>query len=591
MIIKFIFVHLRYINALFIRVFLIILSEILLKYNIVYTDIDYYVFTDGAKHMLSLESPFNRETYRYTPLLSLLMIPNHLIHISYGKFFFIIVDILNGLCIEILLNLQNYFRIKKLEERQKKSSKPKFNPNNKTPIENILNTFSDNNSMNASSEYNNINNVLNSDNNSINSNSNNSNNTNNNVSENDILMEKLKYVFDLLKKLIDNPFATTSLFYLYNPFVINISTRGSADCLIILFILLTLIFIELEIYSLAGIFYGLAVHFKIYPVVYGPAILLYIISKKINFFNSFLSNINKKEDVDANGEVTEDRHGNRNNSEEAPSFIGHTRNQQPKSISKIFPFNLLIRYIHFVKQFFTFRFYWGIFTFFISKIKNFLIAIFTQIKNLFYLIFRYVLNIHAITFFGFMLITFAYLFCVFYLLYGQKFVYEYLLYHVVRKDHRHNYSLFSYLMYLIYTSNFGKILSLLAFLPQVVLIFFSSIFLFKDLNLCLITTTWIFVTFNKVVTAQYYLWYLALLPLIVPYNKMFNTKKIKCLVLFALWLYFEVYWNSLSHDLEYKGENKFYKIWILNIVFFLINCIIIKEVVSDNESLKIIKVD
>lgn len=53
-----------------------------------YTDVDYLVFSDAASLMASGVSPYKRTTYRYSPLLAFLLIPNSLIHRSWGKFLF-----------------------------------------------------------------------------------------------------------------------------------------------------------------------------------------------------------------------------------------------------------------------------------------------------------------------------------------------------------------------------------------------------------------------------------------------------------------------------------------------------------------------
>ena len=93
----------------------------------------------------------------------------------------------------------------------------------------------------------------------------------------------------------------------------------------------------------------------------------------------------------------------------------------------------------------------------------------------------------------------------------------------------------------------------------------------------------IFVAFNKVITAQYFIWYLSLLPLIIEKNKLFSTKKIKGIIMFSIWLFFEIIWNSYSHFLEYNGENKFLEMWIIDLGFFIINSYIIKETISNTQ--------
>jgi len=53
-----------------------------------YTDVDYLVFSDAASLMALGDSPYKRTTYRYSPLLAFLLIPNSIIHRSWGKFLF-----------------------------------------------------------------------------------------------------------------------------------------------------------------------------------------------------------------------------------------------------------------------------------------------------------------------------------------------------------------------------------------------------------------------------------------------------------------------------------------------------------------------
>ena len=83
----------------------IILRLVLLGYGIYhdarlplkYTDVDYYVFTDAVQFVFAGKSPYLRETYRYTPLLTWLLIPTAWPGwFSFGKVVFALGDVAAG---------------------------------------------------------------------------------------------------------------------------------------------------------------------------------------------------------------------------------------------------------------------------------------------------------------------------------------------------------------------------------------------------------------------------------------------------------------------------------------------------------------
>lgn len=71
--------------------------------DIPYTDIDYEVISDAAKLIVTGESPFGRATYRYSPLLAYLLVPNVLLHRCWGKVLFSLADLVVGKCLQSIL--------------------------------------------------------------------------------------------------------------------------------------------------------------------------------------------------------------------------------------------------------------------------------------------------------------------------------------------------------------------------------------------------------------------------------------------------------------------------------------------------------
>ncbi|KAJ8567670.1 hypothetical protein K7X08_019878 [Anisodus acutangulus] len=95
------------ISSAFLRVFLIVYGEWQdIHMEVRYTDVYYLVFSDAAALVATGKSPYERSTYRYSPLIAFLLVPNSFIHPSWGKFIFSASDLLVGFLINAILNLR-----------------------------------------------------------------------------------------------------------------------------------------------------------------------------------------------------------------------------------------------------------------------------------------------------------------------------------------------------------------------------------------------------------------------------------------------------------------------------------------------------
>lgn len=271
--------------------------------------------------------------------------------------------------------------------------------------------------------------------------------------------------------------------WLYNPLVIGVTTRGSSEAIMAVLVLLTLYMMKMRLHILAGIFLGVAVHFKLYPLIYSLPLYL---------------------------SISGDPH-------------------------KPYPWRQLLPNY--------------------SKMK---------------LVVGAVSSCLGLTAIG-------------YALYGEQYIEEAYLYHLSRTDTRHNFSVYFYLLYIGADFHIPG-LNVATFGPQVILLLaFGCKFCHRiDVPFAMFTQTVVFVTFNKVVTSQYFLWYLILLPVVVP--RLTLTWQ-KAVILTLLWVGAQASWLLPAYLLEFHAINAFVPIWLEGIAFFCCNVGVLMALISSYNTL------
>jgi phosphatidylinositol glycan class M len=83
----------------------------------------------------------------------------------------------------------------------------------------------------------------------------------------------------------------------------------------------------------------------------------------------------------------------------------------------------------------------------------------------------------------------------------------------------------------------------------------------------LFAQTLAFVTFNKVCTAQYFVWWFMLLPLILP-SLLKSHRRKHVIFSFSLWTITQLQWLAWAYSLEFKGMQVYRSLWIASLAFF-----------------------
>lgn len=163
-----------------------------------------------------------------------------------------------------------------------------------------------------------------------------------------------------------------------------------------------------------------------------------------------------------------------------------------------------------------------------------------------------------------------------YLYYGQVYLKQSFIYHMKRQDLQHNFSIYFYLFRLF--PNHRSQLSMVAFALQFIGVLSLSIYYLsldtnrrtklRKLSFSLFSTTFLFVSLNKVCTSQYFNWYLIFLPLIIDSLKLEINQAYFMLL---AWILSQANWLLFAYLYEYRGYNVLNQVGNSSFLFLLSN--------------------
>lgn len=100
-------------------------------------------------------------------------------------------------------------------------------------------------------------------------------------------------------------------------------------------------------------------------------------------------------------------------------------------------------------------------------------------------------------------------------------------------------------------------------------------------------TTHLISVYLQVITAQYFVWFFCLWPLILPWSKM-NLKwdGLSCIL---LWIGAQTHWLMWGYLLEFKGKNVFLQLWVASLVFLAANIFILVMMIRHHRCASVFK--
>jgi len=179
------------------------------------------------------------------------------------------------------------------------------------------------------------------------------------------------------------------------------------------------------------------------------------------------------------------------------------------------------------------------------------------------------------------LASFCLLTLVAYAHYGTDYLEHAHLHHLSRQDTRHNFSIW-FLSFYLYDGE--SMYSSVCFLSQATLFIIIAIKYSNEIYFAAFLQAFVFVTFNKVITSQYFIWYISLLPTI--WNNIKHVNKWHAALWTVIWFLGQGVWLLPAYYLEILGINSLLFVHTAAVAHLTINLMFITFIIRNFQPTK-----